>query len=167
MTTSQLPSTETPPVHLDPPTFKDGDAMLIAGLNGHYSIDTMNEIPTLWQRFAPHIGNIPGQVDRAAYGVCFLSSNGVDYLSGVQVSNSNGLPSGFQVVSIPAQRYAVFAHQGHVSTLCETCDAIERLWLPRSHFHQPKNSPNFFERYGEGFNPQTGIGDIEVWVPIG
>jgi AraC family transcriptional regulator len=24
----------------------------------------------------------------------------------------------------------------------------------------------FFERYGEKFNPQTGTGDIEVWVPI-
>jgi AraC family transcriptional regulator len=166
MTTSQLPSTETPPVHLDPPAFKDGDAMLIAGLQGHFSNDTMGQIPTQWMHFIPHIGHIAGQVGRIAYGVCSLSPNGVDYLSGVQVSNSTGLPADFNVVSIPAQRYAVFAHHGHVSKLGETCDAIEHQWLPRSGYHHPHNSPNFFERYGEGFDPKTGTGDIEVWVSV-
>jgi AraC family transcriptional regulator len=26
--------------------------------------------------------------------------------------------------------------------------------------------PDFFERYGEEFDPQTGMGGIEVWIPI-
>jgi AraC family transcriptional regulator len=167
MTTSQLPSTETPPVHLDPPTFEDGDAMLIAGLQGHFNRDTAGQIPAQWLRFFPHIGHVPGQIGSIAYGVCLLSPDGFDYLSGVQVANSTGLPADFNVVSIPAQRFAVFAHHGHVSKLGETCDAIERQWLPRSHFHHPANSPDLFERYGEGFDPKTGTGDIEVWVPIG
>jgi AraC family transcriptional regulator len=167
MTTIQLQSTETQPVHLDSPRFDDGEAMLLAGFRGHFCSDTMKDIPAQWLRFIPHIGNVPGQVGRVAYGVCFLSSNGVDYLSGVQVARSTGLPTDFSVVTIPAQRYAIFTHHGHVSSLSETCDAIERQWLPRSHFHHPENSPDLFERYGEGFDPKTGTGDIEIWVSIG
>jgi predicted transcriptional regulator YdeE len=26
--------------------------------------------------------------------------------------------------------------------------------------------PYMFERYGEGFNPQTESGDIEIWIPL-
>jgi len=166
MTTSQLQSTEAQPVHLDPPRFEDSAAMLIAGLRGHFTPNTASQLSTQWLRFIPHIGNVAGQIGRIAYGVCFLSSDGFDYLSGVQVSSSNGLPADFDVVSIPAQRYAVFAHHGHVSKLSETCDAIEHEWLPRAGYQHPENSPNFFERYGEGFNPQTGTGDIEIWVPV-
>ena len=85
-------------------------------------------------------------------------------------ASSIGLPADFNVVSIPAQRYAVFAHHGHVSKLGETfCDAIERPVAPHdpTAVHHSENSPDLFERYGEGFDPKTGTGDIEVWVPIG
>jgi AraC family transcriptional regulator len=56
-----------------------------------------------------------------------------------------------------------------VSKLHETCDAIEREWLPRSQYafaHGTPGAPGFFERYGEDFDPHTGSGDVEVWVPI-
>jgi AraC family transcriptional regulator len=72
-------------------------------------------------------------------------------------------------VNVPAQRYAVFAHSEHVSKLRNTCEAIWRQWLPNSghEFARPApGAPDFFERYGPGFNPQTGMGDIEVWVPV-
>jgi AraC family transcriptional regulator len=41
-------------------------------------------------------------------------------------------------------------------------------WLPTSGHERAKaqGPPDFFERYGEGFDPQTGYGDIEVWVPV-
>ena len=26
--------------------------------------------------------------------------------------------------------------------------------------------PNLIERYGPGFNPKSGTGDIELWLPI-
>ncbi|PYT97708.1 MAG: hypothetical protein DMG38_18645 [Acidobacteria bacterium] len=56
----------------------------------------------------------------------------------------------------------------NVSKLHETCDAISK-WLPDSGY-QPAaadaETPAFFERYSEEFDPQTGMGGIEVWVPI-
>jgi AraC family transcriptional regulator len=162
--TKQSPTTE-----LEPPRFENGRALLIAGLRSHYTGETMKDLPAQWQRFAPHIGKVPGQIGRITYGICWQAADrvNIEYLSGVEVSGFVGLPSEFTVVSIPEQRCAVFPHRAHVSRLCETCDAISR-WLPQSgyqHFDDAE-TPAFFERYTEEFNPQTGMGGMEVWVPI-
>ncbi len=94
---SQATMKKSPAMQLEPPRMENGKALRIAGLRGHYTPETMKDIFQLWMRFAPHIGNIPGQVDRVAYGLCFnaLSPGGMDYLAGVEVSTSSGLPSEF------------------------------------------------------------------------
>ena len=166
---SQAKMKESNAVQLEAPRFEDGKSLLIAGLRSHFTAETMRNVPDLWARFAPHIGSIPGQVGGTAYGLCFLQSNGVDYLAGVEVSNSSGLPAKFSVVSISAPKYAVFPHRKHVSKISETCDAIGQEWLPKSGYQLARVSaeaPSFFERYSEEFNPQTGMGGMEVWVPI-
>jgi AraC family transcriptional regulator len=161
---------ESPAVQLEAPRFENGKSLLIAGLRSRYTAETMNNIPAQWQRFAPHIGKIPGQVGHAAYGVCLHTadgSEGIDYLSGVEVSSSSGLLREFSFVAVPAQKYAVFPHREHVSKLRETIDAIWHIWLPNSgHIAAQGDVPAFFERYGEDFDPRTGIGGIEVWIPI-
>jgi AraC family transcriptional regulator len=141
--------------------------LLIAGVRGQFTDEPWNGTPELWQRFAPHLGKIPGQVGRTAYGLCFLQSNGVDYLAGVEVSGVSGLPGDFATVSIPAQKYLVFPHSEHVSKLQLTCEMISE-WLPTSGYEAAKSpgAPDFFERYTEDFDPRTGMGGIEVWVPI-
>lgn len=156
------------PAALEPPRFETGRPLLIAGLRGHFTTANWAGIPALWQRFAAYIGNIPGQVERVAYGLCFNLSNGIDYVTGVEVSSATGLPAEFITVNIPPQKYAVFAHRGHVSKLHDTMELIGQ-WLQSSGYkvvHTKGEAPDFFERYGEGFNPQTGMGDIEVWIPI-
>jgi AraC family transcriptional regulator len=153
------------------PRVENGKSLLIAGLRSHYAPMEMGNIPAQWQRFVAHFGKIPGQVGRVAYGLSFNidSPAGVDYLSGVEVSSTSGLPNDFSVVTVPVQKYAVFSHSGHVSTIFQTCDAIGREWLTASGHEaarQTGDGPDFFERYGEEFNPQTGMGGMEVWVPI-
>jgi len=169
MTESKMQAYETRSEKLGSPRFVDEESRVIAGLRGHYTRKTMKEIPSLWERFVPYLGKIAGQVGGVTYGVCFPSSDGFDYLSGVEVHSDSGLPEDFSVVTMPVQRYAVFAHRGHVSKLHETCDAIEREWLPKSQYafaHGMPGAPGFFERYGKDFDPHTGSGDVEVWVPI-
>jgi predicted transcriptional regulator YdeE len=42
-------------------------------------------------------------------------------------------------------------------------------WLPESRHKAARaaaGAPDFFERYGEGFDPQLGMGDVEVWIPM-
>jgi AraC family transcriptional regulator len=160
---------ETPFEELETPRFEDGRPMLLAGLRGDYTMATMQEIPALWQRFEPYLDKIPGQVSRVSYGVCFPSTDGFGYMAGVEVGSTEGLPGEFSVVTMPAERYAVFAHKGHISKLSETCRAIEHEWLPLSRFSfalGAPGSPGFFERYGESFDATIGAGDVEVWVPI-
>jgi AraC family transcriptional regulator len=161
---------QSPAVQLELPRFENGKPLLIAGLRNRYSAETMNNMPAQWQRFAPHIGKIPGQVGRVAYGLCFnaLSPDGIDYLVGIEVSNSSGLPGEFSVATVPAQKFAVFSHRQHVSRLRETLNAIDK-WLPNSGLEVTcgtSGAPDFFERYSEEFDPRTGMGGMEIWVPI-
>ena len=60
---------ETPHFKLEPPRFVDGKLLLVAGLGERYDCDSSAAIPAQWQRFLPHFGRIPGQVDKVAYGV--------------------------------------------------------------------------------------------------
>jgi AraC family transcriptional regulator len=169
---SQAKMKESAVAQLEAPRFENGRALLIAGLRRRHAPETMNEIPGQWQHFAPYIGKIPGQVGGVAYGVCFNApdgAGGVEYLSGVEVSSASGLPGEFSVVLIPAQRYAVFAHRDHVSKLRETLETIGLKWLPA--WGEPitrggAGAADFFERYSEEFDPRTGMGGMEVWVPV-
>jgi AraC family transcriptional regulator len=161
---------QSPVMQLEAPRFENGKSFRIAGFREHYTSATMKNMPELWKRFAPFIGRIPGQVGSVAYGACFnaLSPDGVDYLVGVEVSNSSDLPVEFSVASIPVQKYAVFSHREHVSRLYETLDAIDK-WLPGSGLEvacESTEAPNFFERYSEEFDPRTGMGGMSVWIPI-
>jgi AraC family transcriptional regulator len=142
--------------------------MVIAGLRGHFTPPSWAGIPAQWQRLVSFM-DTPAKIGAANYGLCFQMPDGVDYLSGFEVNGANGLPAEFTRVSIPAQHYAVFAHREHVSKLRDTLDAIWHKWLPvsgRQIARADAADPSFFERYGEKFDPQTGMGDIEVWVPV-
>ena len=157
-------------MQLEPPRLENGKPLLIAGLRESYAPAVMSGIPAQWRTFAPHIGKIPGQIGRATYGLCWQARDdqSIEYLSGVEVSGFAGLPTDFTVASIPAQRYAVFPHRHHVSMLYQTCDAISK-WLPESGYQcadGDAETPAFFERYSEQFDPRTGMGGMEVWVPI-
>ena len=151
---------------LGEPRFVNGPARIIAGLNHSYTMETRSQIPLQWKQFSPLIGKIPHQVADASYGVCWnpQSDCRFDYLCGVEVSQSDSLSADLTRISIPTARYAVFVHTDHVSMLPRTIDAIWSQWLPES---SVKSAPTpCFERYTEEFNPQTGLGGMEIWIPI-
>jgi AraC family transcriptional regulator len=161
----------SPAAKLESPRFENGKALLIAGWRSDYTPETMNNLPEQWRRFVPHLGKIPGQVGRAAFGVswCPENSQTISYLCGVEVSNFSSLSGEITMISIPAQRYAVFSHRGHVSTIRETIEAIGAKWFPESG-QEPASrtgeAPDFFERYSEDFDPRTGMGGMEIWIPV-
>jgi AraC family transcriptional regulator len=66
---------------------------------------------------------------------------------------------------IDARRYAVFSHTGHVSALPKTIDSIWMTWVPDCGLKIARKAP-CFERYSSEFNPQTGLGGMEIWVPL-
>ena len=146
--------------------FENGKVLLIAGIVERYTCETSTGIPSQWQRFLPHIGDIPGQVGPTAFGVHWNSDEdgSFDYLCGVQVSDFSTLPQEFAHVRIAAQKYAVFSHREHISTIRSTWATIWNKWLPESG-HELVDAPDF-ERYGVEFDPRTGTGGLEAWVPI-
>ena len=149
------------------PVVREGKALLIAGLQSDYTPQTVSEIPQLWQRFMPYLGKISGQVGHSTYGVGFNSSErGFDYIAGVEVSNPSGIPAEFSKLSIPGQKYYVFVHEGHVSEIPKTIGAIMSEWAPASGYKFAA-LPSILERYGENFDPRTGTGDMEIWLPVG
>lgn len=157
---------ETLLVDLPEPRIQDGRAMRIAGLTERYTFLTNQGIPALWQRFAPYIGNMPGQRGDFTYGVAtdFEEDCSFGYLAGVEVSSSAELEAGMGYIDIPAQLYAVFAHTGHISTMRRTAYSIWAQYFPNSDLI-PTGGPNF-ERYGPEHNADTGHGLVEVWAPI-
>ena len=153
------------------PRFVDGQALLIAGQRGHYRNDNMDGIVAQWQSFVPRIGALSGRRGQTAYGVVWHTSDGqgIEYLSGVEVSGFSGLPAEFSAVSIPAVKYAVFPHREHVLKMPETIAAIFYEWLPKSGYEAGDGvaeTPDFLERYSQEFDPRTGMGGMEIWVPI-
>ncbi|MBN3752740.1 AraC family transcriptional regulator [Paraburkholderia sp. Tr-20389] len=151
---------------LEPPRFVDGKPLLVAGSSERYHCKSSSGIPAQWQRFNSIFGNVPGQLGNVAYGVCYNAddSGNFDYLCGVEVADFSGLPDESSRVRIGAQRYAVFTHHEHISTIRRTWNTIWNKWLPESG-HTPADAPNF-ERYSEQFNPVTGMGGVEIWLPL-
>jgi AraC family transcriptional regulator len=152
--------------NLQPPRFENGRTLLIAGLGERYNSETSAGIPAQWQRFGPYLGHIPGQIGRTTYGVLCNSDDAgnTEYISGVEVADFSRLPKEFSRLRIPEQRYAVFSHPDHISTIRRVWFTIFNKWLPESGF-KAAGGPEF-ERYGEQFDPVTGKGGFEVWIPI-
>jgi AraC family transcriptional regulator len=157
---------ETLLAKLESPRMEKGRRFLIAGLGERYTCESAAGIPAQWQRFIPHIGHLPTQVGGIAYGVCCNcdDAGNFEYISGVEVSDFSSLPAEFRTVTVPEQTYAVFTHRGHISEIRRTWSTIWSQWLPDSKF-DPVNAPDF-ERYDENFDSATGMGGLEIWVPI-
>ena len=158
-------STETIP-EIEAPRFENRPAIRFAGFVERYDCQSPSGIPDQWQRFAPHLGRIPGQTGDAAYGVCFHfdAEGNFDYMCGVEIAGRPELPPGFATLDVAAAKYAVFVHRGHIAGIRSTLMAIWRHWIPKSDL-KPAAAPTF-ERYGREFNPQTGLGGVEIWIPI-
>jgi AraC family transcriptional regulator len=67
-------------------------------------------------------------------------------------------------VSIPPHRYAIFEHRNHISVIQQTYAAIWDEWLP-AHQLASADAPSI-ERHKETFDPRTGDGGVDIWIPI-
>jgi AraC family transcriptional regulator len=151
---------------LEKPRVENAPLLLVSGLSRRYSRETLSGIPSQWQQFVPYIGYMPAQVSDSAYGVCTNADENANmtYLCGVEVSAFGNIPEEFVTLRIPQHRYAVFTHEGHISTIQATWEAIFRTGLPELGA-QLADAPDF-EKYDERFDPRSGNGIVEIWVPL-
>lgn len=142
----------------------------VIGMAERFTPATSSRIPELWSRFVARIDEIPHRGGTETYGVCVDAGPatgdepGFTYVAGVEVEHIDAIPDGMMALTVPAGRYAVFTHDGHISRLEDTVKQIWGRWLPASpHRHEPRPD---FEQYDERWDPRTGLGEIDVWVPI-
>lgn len=150
------------------PRIETLDAFTIAGLAADFEPGKAAGIPALWQRFNEHFGHIPGQLDGTAFGLCTMlpgDKGGFRYLAGTRISGMDDLPHEFEVIAVPAQTWAIFQHHGHVNGIPATVDAAFRTWLPTSG-RTVGAFPDVLEFYGEDFDPESGLGRVEIWLPL-
>lgn len=153
-------------VGLGPPRILYGDAVEIVGLRQQYVNDDNETIPLLWHRLARRMHELPNRAAPHTYGVlCQNDHKGnFGYVAGVAVQEVGRLPPGFVHAQLSARKYIVFHHHGHISWIRATMYSIWTHYLPNSGFRAIE-APEF-ERYTEAFNPRTGDGVVEIWIPI-
>lgn len=153
-----------------PPRIQQAGPFLIAGLREQLDEHAQQKIPQLWQQFTSCWDQIAQRVDTVGYGLCIhLHNSEYYYMAGCGIWDFTGLPIRFSPFIIPSQTYATFTHMGSVQSIRDTIDFAFDAWLPASgykHATATENALHFFERYGEQFDPHTGEGDIEIWLPV-
>jgi AraC family transcriptional regulator len=153
-------------IDLDPPRFENGERLCIAGFDARYSFEASEGIPDQWRRFGPHIGNVPGELTPETYGAAFNFDDAgtFTYVAGVRVRDFSEIPGEFATVVIEPRRYAVFKHNGHVIGLHRSHYTIMNDWAPKNKL-EIAAAPNL-ELYHQDFDPATGLGTIEIWMPL-
>jgi AraC family transcriptional regulator len=140
------------------------EAFTVVGMK-YRGVNEQNEIPQLWGRFVPRIGEIRHRTSNGAtYGVMdnFDEATGeYDYVASLEVARAADLPDGMVAVQVPAAQYAVVD-----CTLPEIGAAYQRLhaWVVASEYERAP-TPDF-EYYGPGFDPQDPGSVLSLYLPI-
>jgi len=120
--------------------------------------------------FARQIGAIPHRRGKLRFGVCIPAEEPAPgdarftYLTGVEVDRVDAVPDGTIALAVAASRYAVFTHAGPITRIADTVKQVWGAWLPASR-HRRLPSPDF-EFYDDRFDPATGEGEVDIYVPI-
>ncbi|MHA3915506.1 AraC family transcriptional regulator [Halovulum sp. GXIMD14793] len=150
-------------VEVAKPRIETRDAFRVVGLSADCSFENISAIPGLWQDFNTREDEVNGSVIGTAYGVCYNvdKAGNFSYLAGIE---AKGQTEGFASVDLPEGRYAVFTHSGHISDMPKTVYTIWNKSLSDAGL-DPSGAPDF-ELYDKRFDPQTGCGVVEIWIPV-
>ncbi|MGL5116633.1 MAG: AraC family transcriptional regulator [Beijerinckiaceae bacterium] len=154
-------------IALKEPKISEHKGILAIGLLGQYAFGANEGIAGQWAKFmgSMFVG-IENKVPSIPIGVTLgIDDDGnFDYVTAVEVNSSTTVPSGLTKVQISPRHWAIFEHDGNITTLSKTYMAIWDRWLP-DHNQRLANSPSI-ERHKETFDPRTGNGGVEIWIPI-
>lgn len=145
------------------PRMEERGAFRVVGLGIDCAFGNTGAIPALWQAFNARENEVENAVPGALYGVCCMGDGAGNfrYIAGVEAQGST---SGMEHIDIPAHRYAVFTHSGHISDFAKTVYTIWNKALPDAGLKSAQ-APDF-ERYDHRFDGRTGRGEVEIWIPI-
>lgn len=158
-----------PTVVLEEPTYREEGPLLLAGIREFRTFEQRAGIPDQWRRFNEIADTIPEQTGKRGFGVCFAPSSGeegFDYMAAVSVTSLNDMPEGLLGARLSKRHYAIFQHKDHVSIIGETCAAIFGVWQNSADVSFDAGPTSMIECYGQSFDPATGRGGFEIWIPV-
>lgn len=152
-------------IDVAPPQLRERAAFRVVGLSVRCTFETNAVISKLWPKFNQREREVPEPVKGAAYGVCCdMQPDGhFRYVAGFE-SRAKHVPDGLDFVDLPAGRYAVFQHVGHISGFNKTVYTIWNKALPDAGL-EPAGRPDF-ELYDHRYHDATCDGIVEIWIPI-
>ncbi len=157
---------EAKAMKLEEPRFEKVGELLFVGLCEHVPYRDAQNIAGQWERFmsAPY-GEIDDKIAEPPVGIATSSNDdGIEYVCAAGVTKFVNVPKGCIKIRIQPATYAVFPHDGHVTQIRETYQAIWDDWFPKSS-KTPIEGPSF-ERHNDTFDPRTGNGGVTIWIPI-
>jgi len=137
-------------------------ALLIAGIGSRHRGASVASIPSQWQRLSME----QPLMTSPTWGVCCNQDDdgSFDYIAGITMSSFDALPPGWQAVRVAARRYVVGRHAGHISTVRSTWRWLLDVYLPAAGLSLA-DAPEL-ERYDASFDPHTGLGGVDIWLPL-
>lgn len=151
---------------LNRPTFEDRSELHLLGLNRSYNTESRVAIPQQWEQFVSQVKSLPNAMQSTLYGVSWNTNANCDfdYLCGIEAASIEPLPSDFTTLKLAACRYAIFPHTSHVSAIPKTLETIWTKWVTDCGL-KIASSP-CIEVYSADFDANTGMGGMEIWIPL-
>lgn len=134
---------------------------------------TENKTPSLWKSFMTERNEIKNKIGSELYSIQvydpsyftdFNPTREFEKWAGIEVTNFESVPSGMEILTLPAGLYAVFLYKGAASQGQATFTYIFSTWLPNSGYsldHRPH-----FEVLGEKYKHEDPDSEEEIWIPI-
>lgn len=161
------PTREPRRADLEKPRLLDAPEVRAVGLSVRYGFFEPEGIPGQWETF---MRVLVGEISHRMPGIPLsITSDMRDdltfaYTTAVEVTRIADVPPLLTGIHIPARRWAVFHHAGHVSGVPDTYGAIWDYG-----FHDlgltVEEAPSI-ERHCPTFDPRTGEGGIDIWMPV-
>jgi AraC family transcriptional regulator len=152
---------------LVPPHYEKVGELKFVGLGERSSYGDTRGIPLQWQRFmsGPY-QEIENKTASIPVGVTVpdRDADELTYVCAAEVSRFGAVPEGLAKLVLAPATYAVFPHDGHISTLRDTFAAIWNDWFAESG-RVPAEAPSL-ERHNPTFDTRTGEGGVMLWIPL-
>ena len=146
------------------PRIEYGNEMLLVGLRQiHAFANLSTDIPKQWVAFKTEFEL--ARKSAVTYGaICGVSPEGMEYMCGVEVPAFDTAHATAGKLIVPKQKYAVFVHEGHITEIGASWDAILHQLMPALKL-EDAHTPSF-ERYDQRYDARSGNGIVEIWCPI-
>lgn len=151
---------------IEPQRLEPKGDLVFVGRGERIAFSASHTIAALWEKFMPFYAAIEDKADPIPWGLSTdLDDDGnFDYICAVQVTRASDVPKGLEIHRVPARTFAVFRHDDHASALPQTYAAIWNGWAPQD--GRSIADAASLERHLATFDTRTGLGGVEIYIPL-